>query len=166
MERLRASVEARRRGEEPPEDGYHGAYIAELAALPDDPVPQMLKRIEATMERRIHFDSGRSRASWSGGQLEFLPRLDTFERDGATRARASAYGDDDDRVLIRSETGMPTYRAADVVTSRTSSTAASTARSTCSAPTTTARELVRGRRANARLRPRAGRGAALTSSCT
>ena len=28
MDRFRASVDARRRGEEPPEDGYHGDYIA------------------------------------------------------------------------------------------------------------------------------------------
>src|SRR5439155_13216752 len=44
MERFRASVEAIRRGEEPPEDGYRGDYIAELAALPGDPVPEMLHR--------------------------------------------------------------------------------------------------------------------------
>ena len=46
---------------------------------------------------------------------EFLPRLDTYEKDGAVWARSSAYGDEDDRVLIRSEGGAPTYRAADVV---------------------------------------------------
>jgi arginyl-tRNA synthetase len=48
---------------------------------------------------------------------EFLPRLDTYEKDGAVWARSSAYGDEDDRVLIRSaqQGGTPTYRAADVV---------------------------------------------------
>ena len=40
MDRFRASVEAVRRGEEPPEDGYHGEYIAELAREPGDPVPR------------------------------------------------------------------------------------------------------------------------------
>jgi arginyl-tRNA synthetase len=30
-------------------------------------------------------------------------------------ARSSAYGDEEDRVIIRSETGAPTYRAADIV---------------------------------------------------
>ena len=116
MERFRASVEARRRGEEPPEDGYHGDYVAELAELPDDPVPQMLQRIEATMERfRIHFDSWAKQSELERRLPDFLPRLDTFEKDGAVWARSSAYGDDDDRVLIRSETGTPTYRAADVV---------------------------------------------------
>ena len=116
MERFRASVEARRRGEEPPEDGYQGDYVAELAELPDDPVPQMLNRIEATMERfRIHFDSWAKQSELERRLPDFLPRLDTYEKDGAIWARASAYGDDDDRVLIRSETGTPTYRAADVV---------------------------------------------------
>ena len=49
---------ARRRGEEPPDDGYRGDYLHELAALIDgDPVPHMLARIEATLERfRIHID--------------------------------------------------------------------------------------------------------------
>ena len=50
MEKFRASVEARRRGEEPPEDGYQGDYIAELAKLPEDPVPAMLGQIEYTLQ--------------------------------------------------------------------------------------------------------------------
>jgi arginyl-tRNA synthetase len=116
MDRFRASVEARRRGEEPPEDGYHGEYVHELAQIPDDPVPQMLRRIEDTLERfRIHFDTWAKQSELEQRLPEFLPRLDTYEQDGAVWARSSAYGDEDDRVLIRSETGAPTYRAADVV---------------------------------------------------
>jgi arginyl-tRNA synthetase len=116
MERFRASVEAARRGEEPPEDGYHGAYVAELATLPGDPVPAMLRRIEDSLERfRIHFDSWAKQSELETRLGEFLPRLDAYEKDGALWARSSAYGDDDDRVLLRSETRTPTYRAADVV---------------------------------------------------
>ena len=116
MDRFRASVEARRRGEEPPEDGYLGEYVTELAQRPDDPVPEMLRRIEETMKRfRIHFDSWAKQSELEQRLPEFLPRLDTYEKDGAVWARSSAYGDQDDRVLIRSETGTPTYRAADVV---------------------------------------------------
>jgi arginyl-tRNA synthetase len=116
MDRFRASVEAVRRGEEPPEDGYHGAYVADLARAEGDPVPAMRGQIEATMERfRIHFDGWARQSELERRLPEFLPRLDTYERDGAVWARSSAYGDDDDRVLIRSETGAPTYRAADVV---------------------------------------------------
>jgi arginyl-tRNA synthetase len=116
MDLFRASVEARRRGDDPPEDGYQGDYVAELATLPDDPVPQMLQRIEQTLERfRIHFDSWAKQSELEKRLSEYLPRLETYEKDGAVWARSSAHGDDDDRVLIRSETGTPTYRAADVV---------------------------------------------------
>src|SRR5205814_1956919 len=58
VERFRAPVAAIRRGEEPPEDGYRGEYVAALASEESDPVAAMLKQIEATLERfRIHFDS-------------------------------------------------------------------------------------------------------------
>jgi arginyl-tRNA synthetase len=115
MDRFRASVEAVRRGEEPPEDGYHGDYVKELAAVPGDPVPEMLRRIEASLERfRIHFDSWAKQSVLEERLPELLPRLDTYEKDGALWARSSAYGDEEDRVLIRSDGGAPTYRAADV----------------------------------------------------
>ena len=118
MERFYASVEAVRRGEEPPEDGYRGDYIAVLAASDEDPVPRMLEQIKASLERfRIDFDSWVLQSQLETRFPEFLPRLDTYEKDGAVWARSSAYGDDRDRVLIRSpeKGGTPTYRAADVV---------------------------------------------------
>jgi arginyl-tRNA synthetase len=118
MERFYASVEAVRRGEEPPEDGYRGDYIAVLAASDEDPVPRMLEQIKASLERfRIHFDSWVLQSELETRLPEYLPRLDTYEQDGAVWARSTAYGDDADRVLIRSPErgGTPTYRAADVV---------------------------------------------------
>jgi arginyl-tRNA synthetase len=118
MERFRASVDAVRRGEPIPEDGYHGDYIADLAASDADPVATMLASIEATMERfRIHFDSWALQSELERRLPEFLPRLDTYEKDDAIWARSSAYGDDQDWVIIRSpeKGGTPTYRAADVV---------------------------------------------------
>jgi arginyl-tRNA synthetase len=115
MDRFRASVEAVRRGEDPPEDGYHGAYVQDLAALKGDPVPLMLKEIEGTLERfRIHFDTWRRQSELEQRLPELLPKLDTYEKDGALWARSSAYGDEEDRVLLRSESRSPTYRAADV----------------------------------------------------
>jgi arginyl-tRNA synthetase len=116
METFRASVDAVRRGEEPPEEGYAGAYVQELAALPGDPVPLMLERIESALERfRLHFDSWALQSALEQRLPELLPKLDTYEKDGAIWARSSAYGDEDDRVLLRSAGGGPTYRAADVV---------------------------------------------------
>src|SRR5215212_3021876 len=95
MERFRASVEAVRRGEPVPEDGYHADYIGELASIDGDPVPAMLRRIEQTLERfRIHFDSWALQSELERRFSQFLPRLDTYEKDGAVWARSSAYGDD------------------------------------------------------------------------
>jgi arginyl-tRNA synthetase len=115
MERFRASVDAVRRGQEPPEDGYRGGYVDDLAALKGDPVPLMLKEIETSLERfRIHFDSFRRQSELEQRLPDLLPRLDTYEKEGALWARSSAYGDEEDRVLLRSGDRTPTYRAADV----------------------------------------------------
>jgi arginyl-tRNA synthetase len=78
----------------------------------------MLASIERTMSRfRIHFDSWALQSTLEQRLPELLPRLDTYEQDGALWARSSAYGDEQDWVLIRSHEkgGTPTYRAADVV---------------------------------------------------
>ena len=115
MDRFRASVEAVRRGEEPPEDGYRGDYVHELAQSSGDPVPEMLRGIEASLERfRIHIDSWALQSVVEQRLPELLPKLDTYEKDGALWARSSAYGDEEDRVLLRSGERTPTYRAADV----------------------------------------------------
>jgi len=118
IDRFRASVDALRRGEPVPEDGYHGDYVRELAAQDGDPLPRMLTSIEGTLERfRIHFDSWALQSELEQRLPEFMPRLDTYEKDGAVWARSSAYGDEQDWVIIRSADrgGTPTYRAADIV---------------------------------------------------
>jgi arginyl-tRNA synthetase len=45
-----------------------------------------------------------------------LPRLPTYVQDGATFVRSTEYGDEKDRVLVRSPErgGLPTYEAADI----------------------------------------------------
>jgi arginyl-tRNA synthetase len=113
MDRFRESVEALRRGDEPPEDGYSGEYMAELAVLAGDPVPVMLERIEQTLERfRIHFDTWARESEVEADIPEAIALLDTYQEDGAVWARTSAHGDDKDRVLVRSD-GTTTYFAAD-----------------------------------------------------
>jgi arginyl-tRNA synthetase len=118
MDRFRASVDAARRGEEPPEDGYHGEYVKELARVDGDPIAPMLERIEATLERfRIHFDVWGLQSQFESRLPELLPKIDTYESEGALWARSSMFGDEQDQVLIRSQEkgGTPTYRAADIV---------------------------------------------------
>jgi arginyl-tRNA synthetase len=115
MDRFRASVEAARRGEDPPEDGYQGAYVAELAKEDGDPVPAMRKQIEDSLERfRIHIDTWANQSEIEQRIAELLPQLDTYEADGTLYARTTAHGDDKDRPLIRSSDGSYLYFAADV----------------------------------------------------
>ena len=113
MERFYASVEAIRRGEEPPEDGYRGEYMVELAALSVDPVPLMVGRMEATLERfRVRVDTWTRETEVEAEIPEAIALLDTYDADGAVWARTTDHGDDKDRVLVRSD-GAPTYFAKD-----------------------------------------------------
>ena len=127
---LGRSIRARARGESVPEDGYPGEYVAELAAElegaaerePEDLAlaggQLMIERIQATLERyRVHFDVWFSeRSLHDGGAIDRA-----FERaaghlyhaEGARWLRTTAFGDDHDRVVVRSD-GTPTYFAADL----------------------------------------------------
>ena len=55
-----------------------------------------------------------------------------YEKDGALWLKATAYGDDKDRVVIR-DNGVPTYLAADIAYHWNNSAAALTVSSTCGA---------------------------------
>jgi arginyl-tRNA synthetase len=117
MDRFRASVEAVREGREPPEDGYRGEYVHELAALRGDPVPLMRQQIEESLERfRIHFDSWARQSVLEERLPELLSGLPTYEAEGALWIRSTEFGDEKDRVLVRSQArgGLPTYEAADI----------------------------------------------------
>jgi arginyl-tRNA synthetase len=110
---FRDSVAARARGEEPPPDGYQGAYVAELAAAGRDPIERMLEQIGMTLERfRVRLDTW-VRQSEVVPEIEAaLAALPTYEHEGALWVRTSEFGDDKDRVALRSN-GEPTYFAAD-----------------------------------------------------
>lgn len=127
MERFGASVTAAMEGREPPVDGYHGDYIAELADelrtaggtdVAEDAYQAMLRRIDATLRRLgVDFDVYfGERALHEGRVDEALKRLralgHVYESDGATWLRTTTFGDDKDRVLLRAS-GQPTYFAAD-----------------------------------------------------
>jgi arginyl-tRNA synthetase len=112
---FRASVEARRSGEELPEGGYQGEYINELAALRVDPVEHMLGEIRREVaDFRIQIDTWRHQGEIEKEVADVLPRLDTYEAEGTIWARTSAYGDDKDRPLVRSADDSYLYFAADV----------------------------------------------------
>ncbi len=127
-----ASLRARARGEELPEDGYQGAYITEIAERldvgPDEPVDVwrqrgvavMVDEIKHTLERfRATFDSWfLERSLYEDGSVDrAIAKLDegghTFRSEGALWLRSTDFGDDRDRVLVRSD-GNPTYIAGDV----------------------------------------------------
>lgn len=145
MDRFGASVEARYlqllgREAEVPEDGYHGAYVADLARdileaegpgladlppserlvrLREEGVARVLEWIRATLERfGVRFDVYVSESSLAErGEIEAaVERLRAagyaYEREGAIWFRSTAFGDDKDRVLIRSN-GAHTYFGAD-----------------------------------------------------
>jgi arginyl-tRNA synthetase len=131
---LGESVRARARGEEVPEGGYRGDYIAELAAeipgaaeLPGPAVARravelMLGRVKATLERYgVRYDRFFSERTLHEGSPSALERAlnrlkergHVYRAEGATWLRTTSFGDDKDRVVIRSN-GEPTYLAADV----------------------------------------------------
>jgi arginyl-tRNA synthetase len=134
VRRLGASIGARARGEEPPEDGYQGDYVKELAdAIPNSAtldvdeltargVELMVARIRATLDAyRVHFDRWFTERTLHEGHPSAvdraLARLEEqghlYKSEGALWLRTTTFGDDKDRVLIRSS-GEPTYFAADV----------------------------------------------------
>jgi arginyl-tRNA synthetase len=137
LERFGRSLLAAAKGEPAPEDGYAGDYVAEVAgkvleAEPDalsapDPAAvfrevgyrQSLAEIRASLERfGVHFDVWFSeRTLHEGGAVEHA--LDVlraqghiFDADGAVWLRTTDFGDDKDRVIVRSN-GEKTYFAAD-----------------------------------------------------
>jgi arginyl-tRNA synthetase len=126
------SLRARRLGQEPPEGGYPGAEIAEVAAelpLADDApledwarvgTEHMIARIRHSLERiRVDMDIWFSETELhaSGSVERGIERARAAgyveEHDGATWLKTTEFGDDKDRVVLRSD-GGPTYLAADL----------------------------------------------------
>jgi arginyl-tRNA synthetase len=113
IELFRESVEARRRGEEPPEGGYVGDYVAEIAGLDGDPVELMIELIRRELtEFRVDVDVWVRQSELGDEVPAALEALETYEQDGARWVRTTAHGDDKDRVVVRSD-GSYTYFASD-----------------------------------------------------
>ena len=129
------------RDTEVPEDGYHGDYVIELARrileeegrdlaelpqqerfgrLRTEGARRSMEEIRATLERfGVTFDSYLQEASLAergeiAGAIQRLRDADhVYDADGATWFRSTAFGDDKDRVAVRSD-GTHTYFGADI----------------------------------------------------
>ena len=137
IEKLAQSLWARIQGKEPPEGGYHGLYLVELAEQADprwhegsyedwatelrtyamsavrseqqEDLAQFRVEFDAWTSERELYDSGKVQAA-----LDLLAQRDlTFEEGGALWLRTSLFGDDKDRVL-RKQDGTLTYLAPDI----------------------------------------------------
>lgn len=140
IDRFASSLIAAAQGEATPEDGYAGAYINDIAAQVLAKAPDALSLPEAEMRETFraigvdlmfthikaslhefgtdfdvytHEDSMHT----SGRVDQAIARLretgNIYEKDGATWLRTSAFGDDKDRVVIKSD-GKPAYIAGDI----------------------------------------------------
>lgn len=139
VDNFAASLDAAARGLPTPENGYGGIYVGEIAEqvvernpglleLPDekrlevfrvDGLDQMFEEIKRSLaEFDVHFD-----VYFNEKQLHDQGRLDealrrlrdhghVFEEEGAVWLRTTDFGDDKDRVLVKSD-GAWTYFAAD-----------------------------------------------------
>lgn len=139
MDLFGASIQAAAEGRAVPADGYHGGYIADLAARIVTDRPGILQlaegeRLDAFREAgyalqlreqqselaefNTHFDvwfSERSlhdRDDVAQGLERLRDQGHLFDADGALWMRTTDFGDDKDRVLIRSD-GELTYFASD-----------------------------------------------------
>lgn len=122
-----ASLTARKAGEDPPEGGYLGDYVVDWAQeMPAaaDPVAwgterAHLDQVEVLASMNAEFDhwASENRLVKSGAVEATLAELTeggfVYESEGATWLRTTDFGDDQDRVLIKSD-GQPTYFLPDI----------------------------------------------------
>ena len=141
VDRFARSLLARARGEEPPEDGYGGQYISEIAdavvagaaidvlGLPEDDarelfrsrgVALMFEEIKSSLHEfgvdfdvYFHEDDLHESGAVDAAVAELKASGHLYLADGAWWLRSTDYGDDKDRVVIKSD-GQPAYIAGDL----------------------------------------------------
>jgi arginyl-tRNA synthetase len=120
-----------------PEGGYHGEYIKEIAVAyvrehPDDPGAVRVEDVQRVAVRELRKEQDRDLKAlgvvfdvyflesslYSDGKVDAVvgmlgARGQTYENDGALWLRTTAYGDDKDRVMRKSD-GSFTYFVPDV----------------------------------------------------
>jgi arginyl-tRNA synthetase len=140
IDRFVNSLIAAAKGEPAPEDGYAGAYISDVAAqvlakapdamsLPDVEqhetfravgVDLMFGQIKSSLHEfgtdfdvYTHEDSMHSSGRVDQAIAKLRETGAIYEKDGATWLRTTEFGDDKDRVVIKSD-GQPAYIAGDL----------------------------------------------------
>lgn len=140
IDRFARSLLAAARQQPTPADGYAGAYIADIAgdvtaAHPDAPslldgearelyrregVARMFDDIKATLHEfrtdfdvYFHEDSLHANGAVDRAVQRLKGSAHLYEKDGAWWLRSTEYGDDKDRVVIKSD-GSPAYIAGDL----------------------------------------------------
>jgi arginyl-tRNA synthetase len=139
MDKFGASIRAAALGQQTPEDGYHGAYIQDIAkeilavepdlvklgeeegmiAFRDRGYALQLKQQQGVLDAfGTHFDVWFSEKSlyendfFKHTQETLVAHGHVFIQDGATWLRTTDFGDDKDRVMIKSD-GSHAYFASD-----------------------------------------------------
>ena len=140
IDRFSRSLLAAAKGEPTPEDGYGGQYVADIAAevltarpdakdLPDEQAQEVFRAVGvdlmfAEIKRSLHdfgvdfdvyFHENDLHSSGAVGRaVERLTELgNTYTEDGALWLRTSTFGDDKDRVIIKSD-GEGAYLSGDL----------------------------------------------------
>lgn len=140
IDRFSGSLLAAAHGRPVPEDGYGGAYVAEIATqvrerrpdvldLPDDEAQEVFREVGvelmfAEIKQSLH-DFGvdfdvyfhEDELHRSGAVDKAVARLtdlgNTYEQDGALWLRTEQFGDDKDRVVVKSD-GQGSYLSGDL----------------------------------------------------
>ena len=140
IDRFSRSLLARGQGKPVPEDGYGGDYIAEIANaviekrpdvvdLPDDEAQEVFRELGVDMmfdeikgslhEFGVDFDVyfHEDNLHKSGAVARAIERLtaigNTYEKDGAVWLATEQFGDDKDRVIVKSD-GQGSYLSGDL----------------------------------------------------
>jgi arginyl-tRNA synthetase len=140
IDRFTNSLIAAAKGEPTPEDGYAGSYIGDIAAQILQKAPDALSLPDAEMRETFraigvdlmfthikgslhefgtdfdvytHEDSMHSSGRVNQAIAQLRRTGNIYEKDGAIWLRTTEFGDDKDRVVIKSD-GAPAYIAADL----------------------------------------------------
>jgi arginyl-tRNA synthetase len=140
IDRFARSLLASAKGEPPPEDGYGAEYIAEIAQevlaaepnaldLPDDEAQEVFRSVGVNLmfseikkslhDFRVDFDVyfHENNLHESGAVKRAIERLtelgNTYEKDGALWLATEKFGDDKDRVIVKSD-GKGAYLSGDL----------------------------------------------------